>query len=236
MGSTRLPGKILRPLAGEPMLARVVERVNRARKINEVVVATTTEPADEPVARLCAERGWACSRGSETDVLDRYVQAARTFSADAIVRITADCPVIDPGLLDDAVGRFLAQQPELDYLANFLPQRTFPRGLDTEVVRRDALERCHAEARDPASREHVTAFLYQHPEQFRLAGMTCDQDYSGHRWTVDTPEDLALIERIYAHFGDGDFTWREALALVEQHPEWSELNRQIVQKPLSAAV
>jgi spore coat polysaccharide biosynthesis protein SpsF len=230
LGSTRLPGKVLRPLAGEPMLARVMERVRRAKKIDEVAVATTTAPSDDALAAFCADRHWPIFRGSEMDVLDRYVQAARSFSADAVVRITSDCPMIDPEVLDEVVSKFLRQQPKVDYLANILPQRTYPRGLDAEVIRRDVLERCHAEATDPWSREHVTAFIYQHPDRFCLAGLTAPQDYSQHRWTVDTPEDLALIERIYDHFGSSDFSWQETLALVDAHPEWMEINSHVQQK------
>ncbi|HEY3902195.1 MAG TPA: glycosyltransferase family protein [Chthoniobacter sp.] len=230
LGSTRLPGKVLLPLAGEPMLARVMERVRRAKKIHEVAVATTTAASDDDLAAICAERQWPIYRGSEMDVLDRYVQAAHAFSADAIMRITSDCPVIDPDVLDEVVTEFLAQQPKTDYLANILPQRTFPRGLDAELIRRDVLERCHAEAADSWSREHVTAFIYQHPDRFHLAGLTAPEDYSQHRWTVDTPEDLALIEKIYDHFGHSDFSWRETLALVDAHPEWMEINHHVQQK------
>jgi spore coat polysaccharide biosynthesis protein SpsF len=230
LGSTRLPGKVLLPLAGEPMLARVVERVRRAKKIHEVAVATTTAESDDALAAFCAERHWPIFRGSEMDVLDRYVQAARAFSADAIVRITSDCPVIDSEVLDEVVSEFLRQQPQVDYLANILPERTFPRGLDAEMIRRDVLERCHAEATDSWSREHVTAFIYQHPDRFHLAGLTAPKDYSEHRWTVDTPEDLALIEKIYEHFGRSEFSWRETLALVEAHPEWTEINHHVQQK------
>ena len=232
LGSTRLPGKVLSPLAGEPMIARVVERVRRARQIDEVVVATTTNCTDDRLSALCAARRWPCFRGSETDVLDRYVQAARVYAAEAVVRITSDCPLIDPGVVDDVVSAFLAQQPEVEYLSNILSTRTFPRGLDAEVIRRDVLEICHAEATDSASREHVTPFLYQHPERFHLACVIAPGDYSQYRWTIDTPEDLALIEKIYDHFGNGEFSWQEALTLMDTHPEWQEINSNIQQKAL----
>ncbi len=230
MGSTRLSGKVLRDLAGEPMLARVVARLARASEVDEVIVATSTLPGDEPIAALCAKRAWRCFRGSEDDVLDRYFQAAHAAGADAVVRITADCPLIDPAVVDQVVRAFREQQPALDYACNFHPRRTFPRGLDVEILRRDVLERCHREAADPASREHVTAFIYGHPERFQIHGVMNERDESTHRWTVDTPEDFALAETIYRHFGHDHFTWREALAALAQHPGWSALNRHVAQK------
>ncbi len=230
MGSSRLPGKVLLPLAGEPMLARVVGRTRRATGISDVMIATSTLPTDDPIAALCDARGWSCFRGLENDVLARYHGAAREAAADAIVRITADCPLLDPGVLGALIGAFLAGQPGLDYVCNFHPRRTFPRGLDCEIFRRDVLERCHAEATDLASREHVTAFIYRHPEKFRLHGIESAQDESAHRWTVDTPEDFALIERIYQHFGHDHFGWLEVLSLLRTHPEWRALNAHIEQK------
>ena len=230
LGSTRLPGKVLRPLAGEPMLARVVERVRRAKRIHEVVVATTDRAADDPIAEFCQKRRWPVFRGSETDVLDRYVQAARTFSADAVVRITSDCPLIDPGVLDLVVSKFVEEQPESEYLSNTFPRRTFPRGLDLEVIRRDVLERCHLEATGSWNREHVTALIYQNPDRYRISSVSAQADYSGYRWTVDTPEDLVLIEKLYSHFGHDTFSWQEALAAMEAHPDWLMINSHVEQK------
>jgi spore coat polysaccharide biosynthesis protein SpsF len=231
MGSTRLPGKVLRDLSGQPMLARVVERLGRASTLDEVWVATSTLAADDPIVALCAARGWPCFRGSESDVLERYFQTAQAAGADAIVRVTADCPLIDPGVVDEVVRAFLARQPGLDYACNFHPRRTFPRGLDAEILSRQALAICRREATDPATREHVTLYLYQHPERFQIQGIeAAGGDWSGLRWTVDTPEDFALATAIYEHFGHDRFSWREALAAVEAHPEWSALNRHIEQK------
>ena len=230
LGSTRLPGKVLLELAGEPVLARVINRLGRARRLDEVVVATTTEPADDPIARLCERRNWPCGRGSELDVLDRYYHVAKVHNADAVVRVTSDCPLIEPTIVDRAVEMFLAGQPELDYAANTLPPRTFPRGLDTEVVKMDALERAWAESADKPSREHVTYYLYSKPGRFRLRGMTNDHNLSHMRWTLDTPEDLDLLRRIYDHFGDDRFAWTDVLKLLEARPEWLEINRRVVQK------
>lgn len=230
MGSSRLPGKILMDLAGEPMLARVVGRLRRARTLAEVVVATTVEPADEAVERLCAARGWACFRGSQDDVLDRYYRAAQQAGAEVIVRITADCPLIEPAVVDRVVQEFLDRRDELDHACNVWPRRTFPRGLDTEVFPWRTLDRLWHEDRDPATREHVTAYVYKHPELFRLHNVVNDTDLSGHRWTVDTPEDLALVRNLYGELGGDAFTWHDVLALLERRPEWRELNRGVVQK------
>jgi spore coat polysaccharide biosynthesis protein SpsF (cytidylyltransferase family) len=154
MGSTRLPGKVLMDLAGEPMLVRVVNRVRRAERLDEVVVATTASPSDDPIFEGCRQRGWAVERGSEKDVLDRYYRAARAHHADVVVRITADCPFVDAGLIDQVVGAFLGGG--YDYVSNVLEPRTYPRGLDVEVFRFSALEKAWQEDRDPSWREHVT--------------------------------------------------------------------------------
>lgn len=228
LGSTRLPGKVLLPLAGQPMLAHVIERTRRAARVDEVLVATTTNPGDEPLVEFCREFGCALFRGDEQDVLDRYLQAARAHAATNVVRITSDCPLIDPAVID-AVLAALAES-DADYASNIAPSRTYPRGLDTEAFPFATLERCWREASEPANREHVTAHIYRHPELFRLTCITHDRDESAHRWTVDTAEDYALAERIYAHFGHNRFGWEEAIAVVEAHPEWRELNAHVLQK------
>jgi len=229
MGSTRLPGKVLLDLAGEPMLARVVNRTRRATTLHELVVATTTEPADEPIVELCATRGWPCFRGSEEDVLDRYYQAANKHRADVVVRITSDCPLIEPEIVNFVVQEFVEKGP-LDYVSNTLPPRNFPRGLDVEVMSFKALERTWCEDDNPAWREHVTPYIYLHPERFAFRAVMNDRDYSYMRWTVDTAEDLAFVRRIYDHFGHDYFSWREVLAVLDEHPEWLEINRAVRQK------
>lgn len=228
MGSSRLPGKVLRDLCGQPMMARVVERARRARSLDEVVVATTTLPGDDAVARLAAERGWPLFRGSPEDLTDRYYQAARRHRADSVVRLTCDCPMIEPELIDRTVRVF--RESGADYASNGLPSRTFPRGLDVEVFSLAALERAWKEDADPAWREHATPYLYRHPELFKLAGMAHDEDHSAQRWTVDTPEDFAFVAKVYEAFGHDRFTWTEALALLRRNPSWLEINREVVQK------
>ena len=230
MGSTRLPGKVLLDLAGEPVLARCVNRARRAHTLDEVVVATTTQPADAVIVELCAERSWPCFRGSKEDVLARYYHAAIAHQADVVVRITSDCPLIEPEVMDRVVQEFLKRQPEVDYACNTLPRRTFPRGLDTEVLRFEVLERAWREDDNPAWREHVTPYIRRHPNLFHTHGITNEVDYSHMRWTVDTPEDLAFVRRIYDHFGHDRFSWRDVLTVLEARPEWLEINRHVQQK------
>ena len=231
-GSTRLPGKILLPLLGEPVLVHVVRRLRRARLLDEVVVATTVAAADDAVAELAEANAWPLTRGSEEDLLDRYLDAARAFDAERVVRITSDCPMIDPDLVDDVV-RALA--PDVDYVSNSLPPRTTPRGLDAEAFTLAALERADRDDHDPASREHATPYLYRHPEVFRLARVDLERDWSEHRWTLDTPEDYELIRRIYDALGRDDFGWRDVLAVVEANPGWSAVNRHVRQKTVPSS-
>jgi spore coat polysaccharide biosynthesis protein SpsF len=230
MGSTRLPGKVLRPLAGEPMLARCVGRLQHARTLDQVVVATTTGPEDDAIVDLCRARGWAWFRGECDDVLDRYYRAARQFNASVVVRVTSDCPLLSPRLVDRVVGAL----GSADLASNVIPHHTWPRGLDTEAVRMDALERAWREDANPATREHVTLYLKRHPERFRLVEVNNEEDLSEMRWTVDTPDDYTFASRVYRHFGHDGFSWREVLALVRSHPEIAELNRHVQQKPLPA--
>lgn len=230
MGSTRLPGKVLKDLGGETVLARVVNRTRRATLLDEVVVATSVLPADDAIARECEHLKVACFRGDEADVLDRYYRAAQQFAADAVVRITADCPLIDPELVDTTIRTFLEEKA--DYANNTSP-RTYPRGLDAEVFTFTGLERAWREAVKPYEREHVTPYFYEHPELFRVAYTREEKDYSAHRWTLDTPDDLELIRAIYARLGNrADFGWREVLAVMEREPELAALNSHIVQKSL----
>jgi spore coat polysaccharide biosynthesis protein SpsF len=230
MGSTRLPGKIMMELAGEPVLVRCINRIHRAQKLDEVVIATTIKPADDIVVRWCAQHGWSCFRGSEEDVLDRYYRAAVKYKADVIVRITSDCPLIEPEIVDLVVQEFLERQPEADYVSNCFPQRSYPRGLDTEVMRQDVLGRVWREDQNPAWREHVTTYIQRNLDSFSIHDVVNETDYSHMRWTLDTPEDLTFLCHIYDHFGHDLFSWREVLGLLEQNPGWLEINRHVPQK------
>ncbi len=230
LGSTRLPGKVLLDLAGEPMIARVVRRVQRARALDQVVIATTTEPADDALAALCVDRDWSCFRGSEDDVLDRYYRAALEHEADLVVRICSDCPLIEPEIIDLVVRELVARRPPADYACTFLPRRWYPVGLDVEVFWTQTLSVLWLEDQNPQWREHVTQFLHHHPERFAIHGVPSDRDFSAMRWTVDTPEDLDLVRRIYEAFGHDRFSWQEVLTLLEENPKWLEINRHVQQK------
>jgi spore coat polysaccharide biosynthesis protein SpsF len=229
MGSTRLSGKVLAGVGDHPMLWYVIERTRAAETLDKVIVATTTEPADDIIVAFCRQHGVSCFRGSEKDVLDRYYHAARQHDVEIIVRITSDCPLIDPGIVDKTVRSFLAEQP--DYASNSLV-RTYPRGLDTEVMTVRALETAWREARQPYQRSHVTPYIYENPGRFRILSVTGEEDYSAYRWTVDTPEDLELVRAIYARFESKEFFFSDVLRLMEREPELAEINRSIAQKAL----
>lgn len=230
IGSTRLPGKVLLDIAGKSMLARVVERLSGTKCLTGVLVATTDSKHDDGIVEECRRLSVAAFRGHEDDVLDRYHQAAQSIAADIVVRVTSDCPLIDPQVTDLTIRRFLAERP--DYASNCLV-RTYPRGLDTEVMTMQALGQAWSEAGGEYQRAHVTPYIYEHPEKFRLLSVTNDKDYSQHRWTVDTPEDLGLMRAIYERLGwKGDFSWRDVLALFNDEPGLAALNRGVAQKAL----
>lgn len=230
VGSERLPGKVLLDLHGKSVLARVISRAQAMKRAHEVIVATSHGRADDRIAEECARLGVQCSRGSESDVLDRFAKAARETSADACVRITADCPLLDPGVSDSIIGRFEDADGGADYVSNKIPQ-SFPRGLDTEVFSRDALERACREATLPYERVHVTPYLYRHPELFRLIPVMSDVDRADWRWTIDTPEDLEFVREIYRRLaGREDFTWLEVVDIVESNPDLMLVNRHVRQK------
>jgi spore coat polysaccharide biosynthesis protein SpsF len=229
LGSERLPGKVLRDIAGEPMLVRVVNRTMRAKMLDEVVVATTIESRDDEIANLCELKCWICSRGREFDVLDRYCESAQAQHANVVVRITSDCPLIDPGIIDLTVRKFM-EKGSMDYASNTLPPRTFPRGLDVEVMTFEALERAWGEDTNPIWREHVTPYIYSNPDLFKIIGVKNDNDLSHLRWTVDTPEDLAFVRLVYEHFDHGHFSWHEVISLLDKKPELIEINKLVLQK------
>lgn len=212
MGSSRLPGKVLMELAGHPMLGLLLDRLDRrpAGVVGEVVVATSELVGDDPVADYCLERGTPVVRGPEQDVLGRYLAALDAHPADHVVRITADCPLTDPALVRDVVELHLRRGA--DYSCNVLP-RTFPRGLDVEVVRSAALREAAAESSDSDEREHVTPFVYRRPERFALANLRSGDDLGDLRWTVDTRDDLDLLRAMLAQVPDPVGSgWRDLLA------------------------
>jgi spore coat polysaccharide biosynthesis protein SpsF len=229
MGSTRLPGKVLADIQGHAMLWYVVERTRTAKTVDQVVVATTIEPADNAVVALCGDYGVPCYRGSQDDVLDRYYQTACQHGAEAVVRITSDCPLIDPEIIDKTVRAFLVELP--DYASNSVV-RTYPRGLDTEVMTFPTLYRAWREAQQPYQRAHVTPYIYETPGRFKILSVTGDEDYSAHRWTVDTPEDLEFVRAVYRRSEGKGLRLGDVLKLIEREPQLAEINRSIAQKAL----
>ncbi|MGA9471848.1 MAG: aminotransferase class III-fold pyridoxal phosphate-dependent enzyme [Terriglobales bacterium] len=226
MGSTRLPGKSLAEIEKHPMLWHVIQRVKRARLVDRVVVATSTSPADDAIEAMCHESGTTCYRGSEFDVLDRFYTAARAEKAAQVVRITADCPLIDPEIIDRVVRRF--QRGDVDYASNVMV-RTYPDGLDTEVCSFSALEKAWHEATKSSEREHVTPYL--RIGKFRTANIECDSVslYQHYRWTVDEMEDLEFIRAVYrAMRGKVNFGMKDVLELLEKSPGLEKMNSEIV--------
>ena len=231
MTSTRLPGKVLLPAAGREMLAHQIDRVRRARRVDRICVATTANATDDRIVALAEREGVAVFRGAEDDVLDRFARAAETVAPRLVVRLTGDCPLIDPVLIDDAVA-VLQASAELDYVSNGI-ELSWPAGLDVEVMTIAALRLAAAEAVDGFDREHVTPFIYRHPERFRVRNIRCPEALSAHRWTLDEPADYELIRRILEALAPVDpaFGWRDVLALLAAHPDWAAINRDVRQKP-----
>jgi spore coat polysaccharide biosynthesis protein SpsF len=231
-GSTRLPRKIFADIGGDTMLGRTVRRTTRAATVQEVAIATTDRPDDLAVVAEAERLGVRVTCGSEADVLDRYRQAARAFDADAVVRITSDCPLMDPAVIDLVVGEFLGHAG-VDYCSNVL-HRTFPRGLDVEVIRRDVLMRAAADARLPHQREHVTPYVLEHPALFALRSVALAEDFSTYRWTVDEPDDLAFVREVYHRLApDDQFGWRDVVALLSAQPSMARINEHVRQKTSS---
>lgn len=240
MSSTRLPGKVLMQLGAHSVLELVLRRLARSRHLVQLVVATTTEPEDDAIVTACSRLSLAkpieVHRGSLTDVLSRYVGAASAFGGDPLIRVTSDCPLIDPGVIDSMLERFA--QTDCDYLSNAI-ERTFPRGLDTEVFSKDALMRAAGLAQQPHEREHVTPFIYQHPERFRLQHWVRETNRSALRWTLDTPEDLAFLAAFMQRIqmlGHNvvDIDIETLLKIFDSAPELAQINQHIQQKSLHA--
>lgn len=231
-GSSRLPEKIFAEIAGTPMLSRVVNRARAATLVDHVAIATTTAAGDDRVSEFGSSLGVPVHRGSELDVLDRFYQAVQEYDdVDRIVRITADCPFIDPEVIDLVIRA--QQEGNADFAANRLPPpypRTYPIGLDVELATRAALEAAWRDAEAPHQREHVMPFIYEHPERFTTKIVDLDEDLSDQRWTVDTPEDLALARKLADLEPDDSADWRAILAIALAHPEFGRINADSVQK------
>jgi len=233
-GSTRLPGKVLREVCGKTLLEHHVDRLLRAGRVDDVVVATSTASGDDAIEDLCKARGYKVFRGDEADVLSRYAGAAETFGGDIIIRVTSDCPLIDPAVVDALVEMFLSSDPPLDYAR--VDTTSYPHGLDTEIFSRSALMAAASEAVDPEEREHVTAFLYRRPERFRLSTLLSADAHPGHRWCVDEERDFDFVTRVIeALYPENPmFGWRDCIEVLRQNPDWMTINRDVKQKTLKA--
>lgn len=221
--SSRLPGKVMLPVLGKPMLARQLERVRRAQLIGDLLVATSTDAADDAVESLCRDEGIECRRGSLNDVLDRFYQAALPHNPQIIVRLTGDCPLADPGVIDAVISFFL--EGNFDYASNAI-EPTFPDGLDVEVFLFESLETAWREARLPSQREHVTLFLHGQPNRFRIGCFRRSPELGHLRWTVDEPADLEFVRRVYESLypTNPTFGMTDVLGLLESEPGMGLIN------------
>ncbi len=236
-GSTRLPGKVLLRVQGDTLLGHLLQRLSRCGRVREVVVATTTRAEDEAIVLEASRHSVPSFRGSENDVLSRYLGAAHVHGFDPVVRVTSDCPLLDPAVVDEAVALFLDRRAAglaVDVVTNGRPgKRTYPRGLDVEAAALAALEAADAMlGPDAPEREHVTQVLYRHPERFRFEDLALPLDLSFLRWTVDTEPDFALVREVYdALYPERpDFDMRDVLALLGRRPDLLALNAHIRQK------
>jgi spore coat polysaccharide biosynthesis protein SpsF len=224
MSSTRLPGKVLRPILGRPMLGWQIDRIRRSTTIDELVVATSQEASDNALQAFCDTNGVPCYRGALHDVLARFHGAVEAFGpAEHVIRLTGDCPLIDWTIIDSAVALHRSEGSDL---AGNGVNRTFPDGLDVEVMTFSALDRAHREATNRGHREHVTQYIYHHPEKFRLAHLTQTPDLAALRWTVDTIADFEMIEKVFAGLADtnNNFLQQDVLGFLDKHPEIVAIN------------
>jgi spore coat polysaccharide biosynthesis protein SpsF len=222
LGSTRTPGKTMKLIADKPLLEYSVERAKQARYVDKVIVATTTSDKDNLISEWCKEKGIASFRGSEDDVLDRYFQTASYFKADIIVRITSDCPFVDPQIIDLLI--LTLKVFGADYASNRIKKRTWPHGLDTEIFTYEALNNAWKDAREEREREHVTPYIIGHPELFKLIEVPLEEDLSRYRLTVDYPEDLEFTRIIVEKYNANKMNWREIIDFLKKYPELVEIN------------
>lgn len=220
MSSSRLPGKVLAPVAGAPMILRQIERLRRAKRLDRIVVATSVRADDDPLAEVVRAAGVEVHRGDLDDVLGRFIGAMDAFGpSESLVRLTADCPLADPDVIDATIDRF--HEAQVDYASNVAEPRTFPKGLDVEVMRSAALRRAASETADPFDHEHVTPYLYRNPDRFLVAGYAQASDEGEVRWTVDRPDDLEFVRAVYDALYPTDPTFDSAAvrAFVRGRPD-----------------
>lgn len=226
MGSTRLPGKVLKPLEGKSVLEWILYRLSRSKLIQETVVATSTLKRDNAIESFCHKHSYCCYRGNETNVMDRFCQVAIQNEASHILRVTADSPFIDVDLCDTAIALLLSD-PDLDYISNVLPPRTFPQGINCEVFTTEALLRSSRLVNDHElnlsdsarsyHQEHVTTFIRENPHRFTVYSLNNDANCFRHRWTLDTAQDLEFATRVFRYFQGGEFSWQQLLNAVESN-------------------
>lgn len=232
VGSTRLPGKVLKKISGKTVLEHDIDRLKRVKNIDEVIIATTVLEKDNAIEEESKRLNITCFRGSEDDVLSRYYFAAKEAKADVIVRVTSDCPLIDSEVTESIIDYYLNNSNKYDYVSNTI-DRTYPRGLDTEVFSFKALEKAHIEATSLRDREHVTPFIWDNPNIFNLYQYKNNEDYSALRWTLDTEEDLELITKVYSYLyktKGNNFNMTDVIKLYNEHPELKDINESIEQK------
>ena len=230
MGATRLPGKVLKKILGKPMLQLEIERIQRAKTLDQIVIATTTNPADDPIIQLADYINIPSFRGSETDVLDRYYQAAKRFTADVIVRITGDCPLIDPALIDRIVTTFLKRNN--DYVSNTLKRTFVDRGMEIEAISFKALKTAHTQATHPDDREHVTLYIWRQPTKFKTKNVAAKVPRLDIRITVDELADFQLVKTIFNYLYPQNpyFTLNDVIAFLDTHPQIKQINKAVMQK------
>jgi len=235
-GSTRLPEKILKKIKDKTVLEHDIDRLLESTMIDNLVIATTTKEKDNRIVEIAQNYSVGFYRGSEDNVLSRYYYAAKEYNAEIIIRVTSDCPIIDPHIIDNMVNEFIAlkRDQNLDYLSNKI-KMTFPRGLDVEVFTFDVLKKTFLEANQKFEKEHVTPYIYLNPDKFKIKNYENDTDYSMYRWTLDTEEDFILIKKIYDNLYDKGkiFLFKDVLRYIEKNPKISKINEHIKQKKLN---
>lgn len=233
MGSTRLPGKVLKEICGKTVLEHDIDRVRRVENIDKIVIATTTEKKDDVIVEEAKRLNVSYFRGSEDDVLSRYYNAAKENEADAVVRITSDCPLIDSEVSQNIIDFYMENCDKYDFISNTL-ERTYPRGLDTEVFSFRALEKAYNDAVRKSDREHVTPYIWGNPRFFSFCQYKNNVDYSELRWTLDTTEDFEFINSVYNYLYHEKkyFNMEDIIDLIEEHPELKHINERVMQKQM----
>ncbi len=235
MGSTRLPGKVMKEVMGKSLLEYLLERLKRVQRADDICVATTVKSQEQPILDLCESLSVKTFRGSEDNVLERYFMAAQEMQADAIVRVTSDCPLIDPGEIDKLIEQYYLEK--YDFISD-VPGRSYPLGMGSEIFSFEALDKAHKNAKTAPEREHVTPYLYWNPQIFRLGACPYGnkKNQKDHRWTVDAPEDFQLVSKIIENLypRNPEFSIEDIFNLIEKNPKWKKINEHVIQKTAKA--